>query len=288
MSAPPTASATPHLPVNPAARQEVFRRGLDAFFGGAPAPAPTALGPSPAAAPSASALASSPSPAAAGEGRGEGMSAPPTASASPSALPLATLPVFAGAAPGRRFAQLHDSYIIEEIEDGFLIIDQHALHERMLYEDFRARLAAGRIARQRLLLPAVIDLTPTQTESLEGCGAALAAIGFEIEPFGKQQIALQAVPDFLGKHDAGRVLGEFLDAFAEEERPRTPAELLDASLEMMACKAAVKAGDRLSEPELRHLLALRARYEHTLTCPHGRPTTLKLSLSDLEKHFHRT
>ncbi|MBI5368949.1 MAG: DNA mismatch repair endonuclease MutL, partial [Planctomycetes bacterium] len=126
-SAPPTASAPPHLPGHPAARQEVFRRDRDAFFGGAPAPAPTAHGPSPAAAPSASALASSPAPAAAGEGRGEGMSAPPTASASPSALPLAALPVFAGAAPGRRFAQLHDSYIIEEIEDGFLIIDQHAL-----------------------------------------------------------------------------------------------------------------------------------------------------------------
>ncbi|MBI3269910.1 MAG: DNA mismatch repair endonuclease MutL [Planctomycetes bacterium] len=266
-NSPQPPSAPPHalLPTSPADRQAVLATELDAFF--------SAAGPA----------ASSPT-------------APPAAAATPpgpgpadtSAIPAVqgpAIPVFAGAA--HRFAQLHDSYIIEEADDGIVIIDQHALHERMLYFEFRERVLGGKVARQRLLLPVVLDLSPTRRAALDRTLPTLRQLGFEVEPVGRDAVAISAVPDFLARFDPGRVLAGFLDELEEDGAQRVGTELLEETLAMMACKAAVKAGDRLAETELRHLLALRGRYEHTLTCPHGRPTTLKLSLVDLEKHFHR-
>ena len=183
--------------------------------------------------------------------------------------------------------QLHNTYLVTETEDGLLIIDQHALHERVIYEELRKRITSGGLESQRLLLPETLAVTPEQMSLLETHRDLLQRLGMEVSPFGPDTVAVHAFPSLLADTSARRVLGDLLDKLAENDAGGDIEELVHELLEMMACKAAVKAGDRLSPSEIAELLKYRGAVERSSRCPHGRPTTLRMTIRDLEKYFGR-
>lgn len=191
--------------------------------------------------------------------------------------------------------QVHNSYVVTQDEHGLLIVDQHALHERVMFEELRERvLGEGRsLESQRLLMPVVLEFDSDMSGVAQELGTLLGRIGIEVEPFGQRQLAVQAFPTFLfDRHvEPGEFVRALLDkAAAGDLRPdgQTSDEAaLHEVLDMMSCKAAVKAGDQLTEPELAALLEKREQVERSSNCPHGRPTSLRLTLKDLEKQFGR-
>ena len=169
-----------------------------------------------------------------------------------------------------------------------MIIDQHALHERILYEELRRRLAERKLESQRLLLPQMVRVPADRLEALETHADTLARLGIELTAAGPQSVALHAFPTLLLERvDHERFVRDLLDLLAEQGARPNADTLVHELLDMMACKAAVKAGDPLTPDEIDALLQRRALAERSSHCPHGRPTTLQLSLRDLERQFHR-
>lgn len=190
--------------------------------------------------------------------------------------------------------QVHKSYLVTEDDHGILIIDQHALHERVMFEQLRERVLARNLESQRLLMPAVVNAGAKRQALLESLKPLLDKIGIEAEPMGPQTVAIHAFPSFLfdRKVEPVEFLVEMLDQ-AEEEKldasnPTSLESALHEVLDMMACKAAVKAGDKLTADELAALLSQRDEIERSSNCPHGRPTTIRLTLRELEKQFKRS
>ena len=204
--------------------------------------------------------------------------APPQEAPGPAASPL----------PSGRAIQVHNTYIIAPCEDGLIIVDQHALHERLLYNDLKRRLEASVLAGQRLLIPQTLAVTPAEADALGRHAELLARLGIEVAPFGPGAAAVQQFPSWLSGRGTqpAQFVRELLDKLAEDETADRE-RLLEGLLEMLACKAAVKAGDPLSGEEIDSLLARREDAEKGSACPHGRPTTLRLTLKDLEKQFKR-
>ncbi len=192
---------------------------------------------------------------------------------------------FSGVQPA---IQLHNSYLVAESADGLVIIDQHALHERIMYEELLARLSRGPLESQRLLIPQVIEAASTQLAMLDQIQPLLLRLGIEVAAFGPGSVAVHAFPTFLERLEPGTFVRELLERGEQELLDLNDEEVLHEVLDMMACKAAVKAGDPLSPAEIETLLARRELVERSSNCPHGRPTTLRLSLHDLEKQFKRT
>jgi DNA mismatch repair protein MutL len=184
-----------------------------------------------------------------------------------------------------RFFQIHNAYIVEQTDDGLHIIDQHALHERILYEDLRARAANAAVPRQRLLVPELIELRAQDFMRVMEMKDDLRRFGVEVEEFGDRTIAVQAVPHIASAIDARDLIEELLESDIPADGQ--PTERQDRILQMVACKAAVKAGDPLGHAQIDALLDQRDLLGPEPTCPHGRPTTILLSLSELEKQFRR-
>jgi DNA mismatch repair protein MutL len=184
--------------------------------------------------------------------------------------------------------QLHNSYLVAQDADGMLIIDQHALHERIMYEELLARVSRGPLESQQLLIPEVIDVSSSQLALLEQVRPVLARMGIDVSAIGPAAVAVQSFPTFLGRLDPAAFVRELLERGEQELLDLHHEELLHGVLDMMACKAAVKAGDPLTPQEIDALLARRELVGRSSNCPHGRPTTLRLSLRDLEKQFKRT
>jgi DNA mismatch repair protein MutL len=184
--------------------------------------------------------------------------------------------------------QLHNSYLVAQSDDGMIIIDQHALHERIMYEELSARIMRGPLESQRLLIPETIPVSSGQMAMLEQIQPLLSRLGIEVSAFGPSTVAVQSFPSFLAKLEPGTFVAELLERGEQELLDLHEEELLHEIMDMMACKAAVKAGDPLSAAEIEALLARRELVERSSNCPHGRPTTLRLSLRDLEKQFKRT
>ena len=184
--------------------------------------------------------------------------------------------------------QLHNSYLVVESDEGMVIIDQHALHERIIYEDLLAKVLAGPLESQRMLIPQTIRASARQIDLLEQIRPMLARLGVEAEQFGPDTIAVQAFPSFLDRLEPGTFVHELLEKGEQELLDLHEEELLHEVLDMMSCKAAIKAGDPLTPQEIDALLKRRELVERSSNCPHGRPTTLRLSISDLEKQFKRT
>ena len=198
--------------------------------------------------------------------------------------------------------QVHNSYLVTQDDNGLLIVDQHALHERVMFEELRHRVLdqEKNLESQRLLMPATLTATATQTALLEDLQPLLARIGIEAEMMGPQTIGIHAFPSFLFDRKVDPI--EFIEMLLQraEQGQLGPAGAAGASadaldeavlhsvLDMMACKAAVKAGDAMNHEELAQLLAKRDQIERASNCPHGRPTSVRLTLRDLEKHFKRT
>jgi len=199
-------------------------------------------------------------------------------------LRLGDLPARPLVTTGRRVFQLHNRYLVEEVDDGLRIIDQHALHERVMLESFRKQFATASIVKQRLLLPAVVPLTREQRARLDDQRELLDSFGLECEDFGRDAVAVRAVPALVADHDPVTLLSDFLE-MAKEAEPELP--LMERALEFMACRAAVKFGRKLAEEEIARLLQDAEQMDFSATCAHGRPTGIKLSLEDLERFFHR-
>ncbi|MBI4712547.1 MAG: DNA mismatch repair endonuclease MutL [Planctomycetes bacterium] len=194
--------------------------------------------------------------------------------------------VRAGLSGDTTYLQVHNSYIIQQTPDGIMIIDQHALHERILYTKFSRQFADANIYRQRLLMPQVIELTPRQAVVIHEVLPYLKKVGLEIEEFGKNTVNIQAVPALLSRVDMKEFITEFLIDF-EPDKKSDESVLYDKLLKLMACKAAVKAGDPLTGEEIQSLLSAATDSGYTLTCPHGRPAIHKLSLTEIAKYFNR-
>ncbi len=203
-----------------------------------------------------------------------------------------------------RILQVHNSYVVTQDEQGVVIVDQHALHERVMFEALLARVGRGNLESQSLLTPALIDATADQLGRLEEMKPLLERIGVEAEPAGPRSIAVRAFPSFLFSRNVDPIefmadLFSLTDENEEADGPGRPGagpesargsrdeRLLRDVLDMMACKAAIKAGDHLSDLELDELLRLREAVERSSNCPHGRPTTVRLTIRELERLFGR-
>lgn len=192
------------------------------------------------------------------------------------------------AASAEHVLQVHNAYLVAETADGIVIIDQHALHERILYEQLRSDVSAGALESQRLLLPITINVSGDQMAVLESHADLLHQLGFEATAFGRSAVAIHACPSMLKDHQAEAFVRDMFEKLAAGTVDASPEAVLEDMLQMMACKAAIKAGDPLAPKEIESLLALREQADRTSNCPHGRPTTLRLTLSDLERQFKRT
>jgi len=191
--------------------------------------------------------------------------------------------------PQRKFIQIQDSFIVAATSDGFIIIDQHALHERIMYENMRRRISNGALESQKLLIPESFELSDAKTEMLDANAELIEKLGIELVPFGPGTMAIQAFPTLLNKAEPLDFVCDLVDLLDDVAGQRLEADqLLDKVLSMAACKAAIKAGQRLNDSEIEQLLADREVVEAAACCPHGRPTTIKFSVTDLEKQFRRT
>jgi len=220
--------------------------------------------------------------------------APPAITPPPAVGPgetMATLAREPAAPPPRRrtATQLHNMYIVAATGDGVEIIDQHALHERIIFEDLRRRLDAGALASQRLLIPQPVEASAADQAILAERADLLTRLGVEVGAFGPTTVAIQAFPALLAERKVlpGEFLRDLLDLLADQAGTDADA-LIDRVLATMACHAAVKAGDPLADEEIEALLARRQGLPRRAACPHGRPTSLTLTLSDLQKQFRRT
>jgi len=188
----------------------------------------------------------------------------------------------------KEFLQIHDSFIVAETDDGFIIIDQHALHERIIYEDLCGRIQKSSLESQKLLIPESFQLTDIQADAIKTNAEVLEKLGIEIAPFGPRTYAIQAFPTLLARAAPLDFVQDLIDLLTDKGLGLNAEELLDEVLNMAACKAAIKAGQKLSDNEIEQLLADREKTERASRCPHGRPTTIKFSITELEKQFKRT
>ncbi|MBN1640139.1 MAG: DNA mismatch repair endonuclease MutL [Anaerolineae bacterium] len=188
--------------------------------------------------------------------------------------------------PLRVLGQLAQTYVIAEGPEGMYLIDQHAAHERVLYEQLLAQQANAAVPAQSLLEPLTVELTPGQGEELELWLDALHRLGFEVEPFGGTTVLLRAVPSILARTDVRETFAGILNDLASGEDPL--AQEKDARAAAAACKrGAVKAGQTLSQQEMRSLIAQLEGTRSPRTCPHGRPTMILLSQMWMEREFGR-
>ncbi len=190
--------------------------------------------------------------------------------------------------PERKFIQIHDSFIVAPTDDGFIIIDQHALHERIIYEVLSKRIRESKLESQRLLIPESFELTESQIDALKTNAELIEKLGIELVPFGPRTYSIQAFPSLLAKAAPADFVQDLIDLLADKGASLDAQGLLDEVLNMAACKAAIKAGQKLSDSEIEQLLADGKKAEFAGRCPHGRPTTIKFSMAELQKQFKRT
>ncbi len=183
--------------------------------------------------------------------------------------------------------QIHDRYLVTESEEGVTIIDQHALHERILYEQLKQRVAAGAVETQNLLVPEPVDLSPTEAAAALENRDLLAQLGVRIESFGGDTVLLSGYPAMLANIPPVEVLRVVLERILAEVKQPDRRDLLDDLLHTIACKAAIKAGDRLAPEEIAALLEQRHLVEDAHHCPHGRPTALVFTREELDRRFKR-
>jgi DNA mismatch repair protein MutL len=205
----------------------------------------------------------------------------PAARAEPAVEPVPSYPL--GVARG----QVAATYIVAEAEDGLVIVDQHAAHERLVLERMRAAREGGSVARQALLIPEVVELEEPECDRLEGAAAELGDMGFEIERFGPNSMLVRAVPAALGKTDAAGLLADLASEIAELGGPLSLRDKLDHVAATIACHGSVRAGRVLSVAEMNALLREMEVTPRSGQCNHGRPTWVKLGHAEIEKLFGR-
>ena len=188
---------------------------------------------------------------------------------------------------GAARAQLHENYIVAQTGDGLVIVDQHAAHERLVYENLKRSLAAGDTAAQRLLIPEVVDLPEEDCDRLMVHGKELAELGLVVERFGPGAVAVRETPAILGEIDAAGLVRELCDEVAEWNDAGGLKARIDYVAATMACHGSVRSGRRLTPDEMNSLLRQMENTPGSGQCNHGRPTYIELKLSDIEKLFGR-
>jgi DNA mismatch repair protein MutL len=183
--------------------------------------------------------------------------------------------------------QVHQRYIVTQDETGMVIIDQHALHERIMYEQIRTKVLQGKLETQQLLVPEPVSLTPAEAAAALDAAVILKQVGIHVEPFGGDTVLITAYPAMLRKEKPAELLVQVLEIWMGAGKRPEPRDLLDHMLHTIACKAAIKAGDRLAAEEITELLQQRHHYQDSHHCPHGRPTALFFSREQLDKMFKR-
>ena len=197
------------------------------------------------------------------------------------AVPVPDMPL------GVARAQLHETYVLAQTADGIVIVDQHAAHERLVYERMKKALAEGGIARQPLLIPEVVEMDPSEVTRVAARAAELAELGLVIEEFGPDALVIREVPAMLGKLDVKGLIRDLADEIAETGNALSLKERLEEVSGTLACHMSVRAGRRLNADEMNALLREMEATPHSGQCNHGRPTYVELKLADIEKLFGR-
>jgi len=188
---------------------------------------------------------------------------------------------------GEAKAQLHNTYIIAEKEDGIIIVDQHAAHERLVYEGYKAQIDADKIARQPLLVPEIVALDEKRLEMILGMQEKFNRFGFEIEQFGVNEIKISQVPSLLLNVSLKQLFNDIADDLLEHGTDISLQEAFEHILETSACHNSIRAGRKLSRDEMNQLLRQMESTPHSGQCNHGRPTYVELKRADIEKLFGR-
>lgn len=189
---------------------------------------------------------------------------------------------------GAARAQVHENYIIAQTETGIVIVDQHAAHERLVYERLKRQSAENGVAAQALLIPEIVELSQEDAAHLLDQAGALAALGLVIEPFGQGTIAVRETPAILGPVDARALILDILDDLTDQGETHTVKSRIDEILSRVACHGSIRSGRRMLGEEMNALLREMEATPHSGQCNHGRPTYVELKLSDIEKLFGRT
>jgi len=176
---------------------------------------------------------------------------------------------------------------VAQTEDGIVIVDQHAAHERLTYEKMKHAMEQGGIARQPLLVPEVVDLDPAEVDRIASRAGELAELGLVVEPFGPDAVVVREVPAMLGQMDLKGLMRDLADDIAESGNALSLKERLEEVAGTLACHTSVRAGRRLTADEMNALLREMESTPHSGQCNHGRPTYVELKLSDIEKLFGR-
>jgi DNA mismatch repair protein MutL len=188
---------------------------------------------------------------------------------------------------GAARAQVHETYIVAQTRDGVVIVDQHAAHERLVYERMKVEMEDGGVARQALLLPEVVELDPAEAERVAAKAEELLALGLMVEAFGPGAVLVRETPALLGETDVTGLIRDIADDLAENGQALALRERLQEVCSTMACHGSVRAGRRLSAPEMNALLRQMEATPHSGQCNHGRPTYVELKLADIERLFGR-
>ena len=183
--------------------------------------------------------------------------------------------------------QVHNTYLVVETTDGMLVIDQHALHERVLFEEIKERIRQGTLETQQLLIPEPVELAAEQAALVLEHRQALAELGLGVEDFGGNTVIVTRYPALLGRRHPAEILKRVIDHLANKDRPPTREQLLSGLMSLMACHAAVRSGDALTAEEIAALVEMRHLSADTHHCPHGRPTALLFTRHELDRQFRR-
>jgi len=189
-----------------------------------------------------------------------------------------------GAARG----QVHENYIIAQTADGMVIVDQHAAHERLVYEKLKTQMAENGVAAQALLIPEIVELSEGDCARLMAVADDLTRLGLTIEPFGGSAIAVRETPAILGEVDARAMILDILDELADQGESQMVQSRIEAILSRVACHGSIRSGRRMRAEEMNALLREMEATPHSGQCNHGRPTYVELKLSDIERLFGRS
>ncbi|MAM63625.1 DNA mismatch repair endonuclease MutL [Maritimibacter sp. UBA3975] len=189
---------------------------------------------------------------------------------------------------GAARAQVHENYIVAQTEDGMVIVDQHAAHERLVYEKLKRQMAENGVAAQALLIPEIVDLSDGDAALLLGLADELAKLGLVIEPFGGGAIAVRETPAILGQVNAEAMIRDILDELSDLGQSQTVQARIEAVLSRVACHGSIRSGRWMRPEEMNALLREMEATPHSGQCNHGRPTYVELKLADIERLFGRT
>jgi DNA mismatch repair protein MutL len=183
--------------------------------------------------------------------------------------------------------QVRDSFILAVNPQGLWIVDQHACHERILFEQVLRQRQAAKVEAQRLLMPIIVELNPTQLAVFSEISDELRRNGFDVEPFGSRTVAVKTAPAGIDAAQVERMLHELLDQFEREEQSLNLEKVRARIAASIACQAAIKINTPLEQNKMEWLLQELAKAEYPMTCPHGRPVVLRYSVKDIQKAFKR-